>query len=184
LLALLAFELAAMRGESDLWDSAVYTLTLLVLTSTALGAVLRRGPRWIGFAIFGWVYYIACLNDDSYKANLITTHAFDWVYSKLFRPPPPPIVDGKPLSVDEASRRVPFYPSKEWLQSAEGRYRAVIDHHRESGVRFTVIGNFMSCLLVGLLGSLAASVISPRPAPAPSATLRACAGSSNVDPDE
>jgi hypothetical protein len=60
-LTLVAFGLAAAVSQSELAGSAAYTLFVgLVCLSTA-GAVLRPLPQrafWLGFAIFGWTYWM------------------------------------------------------------------------------------------------------------------------------
>jgi hypothetical protein len=51
--------LAAARLGTVLWSSAVFTLTVAVLSAAILGAMARRGRArvtWAGFALFGWVY--------------------------------------------------------------------------------------------------------------------------------
>jgi hypothetical protein len=50
---------AALRSASVLWASAVFTLTVAVLSTAILGAMARRGRArvtWAGFALFGWIY--------------------------------------------------------------------------------------------------------------------------------
>ncbi len=50
---------AALREPySTFWASLVFTLTVLALTTATLGAILRRGPAWSGFALFGWGWLI------------------------------------------------------------------------------------------------------------------------------
>src|SRR5262249_4779035 len=50
---------AALRSASVLWASAVFTLTVTVLSAALLAAMARRGRArmtWAGFALFGWIY--------------------------------------------------------------------------------------------------------------------------------
>ena len=50
---------AALRAESALWASAVYTMLLISLMTSAVGLFCRRGRRrafWAGFAIFAGSY--------------------------------------------------------------------------------------------------------------------------------
>jgi hypothetical protein len=50
---------AALRSASHLRASAVFTLTVAVLSAAILGAMARRGRArmtWAGFALFGWIY--------------------------------------------------------------------------------------------------------------------------------
>jgi hypothetical protein len=56
---LIGVGLAALHSASVLWSSAVFTLTVAVLSAAVLGAMARRGRTrmtWAGFALFGWVY--------------------------------------------------------------------------------------------------------------------------------
>jgi hypothetical protein len=56
---LIGVGLAALHSASVLWSSAVFTLTVAVLSAAILGAMARRGRvrmTWAGFALFGWVY--------------------------------------------------------------------------------------------------------------------------------
>ncbi len=51
---------AALRSSTVLWSSAVFTLTVALLSAAVLGAMARRGPArltWTGFALFGWIYF-------------------------------------------------------------------------------------------------------------------------------
>jgi hypothetical protein len=57
---LLALGLAAMASQSRLATSAVFTVFLVLLGVATAGAVLATGPRrafWVGFAVFGWIYW-------------------------------------------------------------------------------------------------------------------------------
>jgi hypothetical protein len=50
---------AALRSASPLLASAVFTLTVAILSAAVLGAMARRGRArmiWAGFALFGWIY--------------------------------------------------------------------------------------------------------------------------------
>src|SRR4051794_24921422 len=50
---------AALRSAPRLVASAVFTLTVAVLSAAILGAMARRGRvrmTWAGFALFGWTY--------------------------------------------------------------------------------------------------------------------------------
>src|SRR4051794_25401759 len=56
---LIGVGIAATQSASVLWASAVFTLTVAVLSTAILGAMARRGRArmtWAGFALFGWVY--------------------------------------------------------------------------------------------------------------------------------
>jgi hypothetical protein len=60
--AFVALGFAAVRNASDLWVGATFLATLGLLCASVLGAVLERsrgGVWWLGFALFGWAYFIA-----------------------------------------------------------------------------------------------------------------------------
>ncbi|HWE39108.1 MAG TPA: hypothetical protein VG406_21345 [Isosphaeraceae bacterium] len=160
LLAILAFELAAMRGESDLWQSGVFTLTLAILSVASLGALLKRGrgPGWVGFAVFGWIYFLAV----AAGSELITTHALDGIYSAVFKPPKLPIVGGKQLTREEISAR-PGIPDP---QSAEADYLLRDGRYGVMRDRFTTIGHWFLCVVSGFFGVLAGVALDPRRSPA------------------
>ena len=46
--------LAVIRSGSEVVASAVFTLTVILLLSATLIALLRHHPFWAGFAVFGW----------------------------------------------------------------------------------------------------------------------------------
>jgi hypothetical protein len=195
LLAILAFELAAMRGESDLWHSAVFTLTLAVLSVASLGALLKRGrgPGWVGFAVFGWIYFLAVAGAGS---ELITTHALDGIYSAVFPPPKLPIVDGKQLTTEEINRWTTGLapdPDPQRIgpadavdlrlrttglaldpdpQSPEADYVFRTTRHVVLRDKFTSIGNWFLCVVSGFFGVLAGVALDPRRSPATDRAIR------------
>ncbi len=60
-LTLVAFGLAATVSQSELAGSAAYTLFVGLLCLAAAGAILRPLPArafWLGFALFGWTYWM------------------------------------------------------------------------------------------------------------------------------
>src|SRR3954451_18896719 len=70
----LAVGLGAMRLGSWLANRSTLAVTLVVLLSGLLGAIVRRGEGpWAGFALFGWAYlmlaFLAPL-DGNYGARL------------------------------------------------------------------------------------------------------------------
>ncbi len=59
LVALVAVGLAALAGGSQAWRGLMFLLMFGVLFTTLLGLIFRerRGPRWVGAALFGWGFY-------------------------------------------------------------------------------------------------------------------------------
>jgi hypothetical protein len=82
--ALAAVGFTALRSPSDLWAVVLFSATLAVLSASTLMAVLRRGAdlaRWVGFALFGWIYLVFSL--------VLTVEARD---PRLMRSGTPPLV--------------------------------------------------------------------------------------------
>jgi hypothetical protein len=62
--AFVAFGIAAVRSSSGFWVGATFLVTLGLLCASVLGAVVERrqgGVWWLGFALFGWSYFVALL---------------------------------------------------------------------------------------------------------------------------
>jgi hypothetical protein len=63
--ALVAVGVAALRSPTALWASLVILLALGAICGATVGAILRRGPgrgAWLGFAVFGWAYFLMTLS--------------------------------------------------------------------------------------------------------------------------
>jgi hypothetical protein len=85
LVLFLAVGLAALRAADDLWDSAVFTGTLVILLIAVLLAVHRTERQrafWLGFAVFGWVALAASLVPPI-EARLLTTKLLAYLDSKV-----------------------------------------------------------------------------------------------------
>jgi hypothetical protein len=71
------FGFAALRQADDLWNSALFSLTIGLLLAAVLLAIHRTEARrafWIGFALFGWGYLSVSLIPFT-EPRLITTKA-------------------------------------------------------------------------------------------------------------
>jgi hypothetical protein len=96
---LFALGFAALRSGSELWFSAVYTLTVALLLVAVVAARYRRGDEaafWFGFAVFGWGYFLLGLgpwtNTDSslsesiggsFNENLLTSKLILFLVARL-----------------------------------------------------------------------------------------------------
>src|SRR5262249_21596699 len=63
--ALVAVAVAALRSPTAIWASLVVLLALGAICAATVGAIVRRGPgrgAWLGFAVFGWAYFILTLS--------------------------------------------------------------------------------------------------------------------------
>jgi hypothetical protein len=85
LVLVLAVGFAALREANDLWDSAVFTLTVGLLLGSVLLAVHRTERRrafWLGFAIFGSTYLGFSLVPPI-ETRLLTTRGLSYLDSKM-----------------------------------------------------------------------------------------------------
>jgi hypothetical protein len=84
---ILGVAFAALRESNDLWDSAFFTLTLVVLAISILLAIHRAEKKrafWLGFALFGSAY-LGLSSVASIEPRLITTKALAYLDSKMPR---------------------------------------------------------------------------------------------------
>jgi hypothetical protein len=52
---------AALRNANVYWASATFTLAIVLIAATLVGAIVRKGrarATWTGFAVFGWLYLL------------------------------------------------------------------------------------------------------------------------------
>jgi hypothetical protein len=72
--------LATIRArDSRIWESATYSLTIVLLASSTLVAFVSKGrgrADWIGFATFGWTYLLLGFHilDAGRPLPLLLTH--------------------------------------------------------------------------------------------------------------
>jgi hypothetical protein len=93
--ALVATSLVALRSTLEIWASAYFSLSLVLLCTAIPGMAYRRGVRrafWVGFAAFGWPYLILCYGPvpgTSIKPPpLLTTKLLEMAYSHVSTVPP------------------------------------------------------------------------------------------------
>jgi hypothetical protein len=56
---LLALGLAALRANTVMWASVVFTAVVSLFSTAIVAAIAIRGPgrfTWVGMAVFGWIY--------------------------------------------------------------------------------------------------------------------------------
>jgi hypothetical protein len=85
LVLFLAVACAALRQADELWDSAVFSLTVVVLVTSVLLAIHCSGRKrafWLGFALFGWTYLIASLI-PSVESRLLTSKGLGYLDSRI-----------------------------------------------------------------------------------------------------
>jgi hypothetical protein len=101
--AVIALGCVALRSASPGWVAALSSLTPLVLATATLFAVFRQGAdraHWIGFAAFGWLYFLllavgwygASSDPNSWENpirpyNLATAKLGVWLYDRMYSQP-------------------------------------------------------------------------------------------------
>jgi hypothetical protein len=78
---------AALRESSDIWESGIFSLTLIMLLISILLAIHRTEKRrafWLGFALFGWDY-LGLSAVSSIEPRLMKTKALAYLDSKVPR---------------------------------------------------------------------------------------------------
>ena len=82
---ILGISCAAFRESNEVWDSSIFTLTLVILLTSVLLALHRTEKRrafWSGFALFGWTYLALSLVPPI-ESRLATTKALAYLDSKV-----------------------------------------------------------------------------------------------------
>jgi hypothetical protein len=90
-----ATSLVALRSTLEIWASAYFSLTVVLLCTAIPGMAFRQGIRrafWAGFASFGWTYLVLCFGPvpgTSLKPPpLLTTKLLEAAYPFLSTVPP------------------------------------------------------------------------------------------------
>jgi hypothetical protein len=69
LVAVVALGVMGLREGTELWASATFTLTVVILLGAILSAVHGHGSRrafWGGFVLFGWIYLLWIFRPGAY----------------------------------------------------------------------------------------------------------------------
>ena len=87
LVLLLGVGFAALRESNEIWDSSIFSVTLVLLLVSILLAVHRHESKrafWLGFALFGSAYLGLSLV-PSIESRLITTRGLACFDSEMLR---------------------------------------------------------------------------------------------------
>ncbi len=152
---------AALRESSDLWESSIFSITLVVLLISIMFAIHRTETRrafWIGFAVFGWIY-LALTLVPSIESRLITTEGLAYLDSGVQDAFSNNIQAGGTLSgsLKEHTIRAPFQgiilKSRKQDGSLTSYYSALFGGGSGKTGNFVGIGHSLFTLLMGLLGA-------------------------------
>ena len=90
--AVFAIGLAALVNATSVWAGVSFTLTVGVLFSSVLATILRGWRRggWLGFALFGWGYFLLGYTSVFGVASdfwLLPDAATEWIFARSNRAP-------------------------------------------------------------------------------------------------
>ncbi len=171
---------AALKVASDLWESGVFTLTLVVLLVSLLLAIHRTGASrafWVGFAIFG-LSYLGLSLVPPIEARLITAKGLTFLHSKL----PGQVPEGPILftlsttgsgSPGQPTKTVSFTATNDTrTTSGQAFYRMwdtstgkLIGGWGSSTENFVMIGHSLLALLLACVGGLISQNLSRTSSP-------------------
>ena len=106
LIAIFAVGLAALRSPSPLWASTTYTVAAVAIVAGVSNAILGRGARrayWIGFALFGGVYFHFTFSSNQFLTETALDLLYPHVTQQLPQPPPGPLVPPSPPQFDSGA---------------------------------------------------------------------------------
>ncbi len=173
-----AVGLAALRDPSEMWASALFSLTILALLVSALGIAARRGASrmaFLGFTLFGGTYLIlafgpwAWVNRDGLRPPpLVTRMLLDWMQESQVGP----AADWKVISVGMGLPSSGLHFTVSPADLANARSPSGSPSIGSMYVPYDVspykqIAHSMLALVVGTLGAIAGRIMAPREAESP-----------------
>jgi hypothetical protein len=171
-----ALGLAALVNASEFWAGGTLLLTLVLLFGSVLGAIIRgwRGGAWLGFAVFGWGYFLLPLTTWlAVDVRSLSDPAAAWAFERSNPPPslpdsmvpqpppptplvppaavpPPPTSSPGPMVGDlDADLVRPVLPPDfaAWQRRAERLELAKVIGHRLASLAFAGLGAILGVWL-------------------------------------
>jgi hypothetical protein len=148
--------LAALRESDVIWDSGIFTLTLVILLTSVLLAFYRTETRrafWLGFALFGATYLGLSLVPPV-ESRLITTKALAYLDSKL----PRSIPAGFTYADFDNDGTMDLYvvnnsqPNALYLNKGNGTFRLWVRRMTGTTENFMRIGHSLLALIAAVVG--------------------------------
>jgi hypothetical protein len=140
------FALAALRGASLGWATASILLALLALCTATLGALTGRGTArvaWVGFAVFGWAYFVLHFwAPAQWKSGYGPAHFTTWAIGEVILPR--------------------TFPELEEGVLNGGQEEFVILRSGRSGSFFCAACHALASILFGLIGAALGPLVAAR----------------------
>jgi hypothetical protein len=148
----LAVAFAALREATDLWDSGVFSLSLLTMLTAVLLTVYQRERKrafWLGFALFGWAYMTTSLIAPI-ESRLPTTKGLAYLDSPLPERSGTITVSypGGAIATGSTVRRLAFSTDRLWSTASE----KLLSGPNGSSENFLRIGHSLLALVLAFLG--------------------------------
>ena len=145
--AVFAIGLAALVNATTVWAGVAFTLTIGTLLASVLAVILRGWRRggWLGFALFGWGYFLlGNLSSLGLAPNswLLPDAAAEWAFSKANPMPVPPASFST-----NVPGSVPMTPEASAYFLAQEVYNG-------RSANATNIGRWLSVLLIAEVGAI------------------------------
>jgi hypothetical protein len=138
LVLFVGFALAALRGANPGWAAASILASLSILCTAILGAVIGDGrtrSQWIGFALFGWAYFLLHFGPwVDWKRGYGPSRFTTWAVVSLVLPQLDPELDGS--------------------EFFGGQEEFVIFRPRRGAAFFCSAFHALASLMFGMLGSV------------------------------
>ena len=151
MVAVFAIGFAALVNASDLWLGATLTLTIGLLLGSVLGVILRPdcrgGGLLVGFALFGWGFFLLGLAPAGLSDHLrgLSDTPARWAFEKANALPvrPPPYLG-------------PDTPTTTNLLTI---YNDATRDFRNRRANAGVIGQWLTVLLMAMVGAIAGAFL-------------------------
>jgi hypothetical protein len=175
LLLPVAVGLAALRDPSELWASALFSLTILALLVSALGTAARRGASrmaFLGFTLFGGSYLIlafgpwAWVNRDGLRPPpLVTRMLLDRIRESQVGPAADWEVISFGMGLPSTTLRVTLSPADLTNARSPSGSLSIGSMYVPYDVSpYKQIAHSMLALVVGTLGAIVGRIMAPREA--------------------
>ena len=156
--AFFALGFAAVLNPSNFWLGVTFLVTLGLLCASVLGAVLERsrgGVWWLGFALFGWAYFVAGSVPDLVDTAKMPSRALTiWVIAASNPvPTAAPGVNPSNLRIGPDGRPVPTAPSG----AARARFNGRV-YNRDHSNKLDLISGYLFILLFARAGATVSCV--------------------------
>jgi hypothetical protein len=158
---LLALGMAALRANTDIWASAMFTAAVSLFSVAIIAAMAIRGSArftWMGMAVFGWIYLVISFGpwpgSTTEPPPLITSVLLDYVQDYILTTNKIPYLYTAPVNPHPFLEKLGGLPG---AAPPPGGYRNI-----GSISPYLQTGQCLGGMLFGIMGAVAGRLISAR----------------------